>query len=162
MIYQGVDYSDRLEVSNCGSIRNSNTGHVYKLHLNKSTGYFAVVISLGSRDNKKLFKSHKAVAETFIPNPLNLPIVNHKDGVKTNCFVDNLEWCTYSYNTKHSIENKLYVAKKGIFSPLSKLPYEIKMFIRYHYIPRDHIFGARALGRELNVCHSTIIRALYD
>ena len=45
---------------------------------------------------------HGAVANTFLENPNNLPIINHKDGNKLNNCVDNLEWCSYSYNSYHS------------------------------------------------------------
>lgn len=41
---------------------------------------------------------HRLVAEVFIPNPLNLPEVNHKDEDKSNCSASNLEWCTTQYN----------------------------------------------------------------
>lgn len=61
--------------------------------------YVRVILS---RDGVvKTFLLHRLVAQHFIPNPLNLPEVNHKDGDKQNNHVSNLEWCTHSYNIKH-------------------------------------------------------------
>ena len=54
--------------------------------------------SSGIRKHRRV---HRLVAETFIPNPKNLPIVNHLDGVKDNNKVDNLEWTTISGNALH-------------------------------------------------------------
>lgn len=76
-----------------------------KKRINKQ-GYPAVDIV---DDNKVIKKSlvHRLVAEAFIPNPDNLPCVNHKDGDKHNNNVDNLEWCSYKDNTQHALKNNL-------------------------------------------------------
>ena len=59
-------------------------------------GYYQ--IGLSKNGERKLYLIHRLVAETYIPNPNNLPIVNHKDENPKNNNVDNLEWCDKSYN----------------------------------------------------------------
>lgn len=79
-------------------------GVVYDKRGNKKSqtpggkGYLTVSI-----DGKHRYV-HRLVAEYFIPNPLNLPQVNHKDGDKQNNSVNNLEWCTSGDNTRHAIK----------------------------------------------------------
>lgn len=109
MIYHGKDLGDFYLVSNTGEIKNAKTGIIRKKNINKE-GYYFVGVSLGSRDIKPVIKIHRAVAETFLKNPNNYPVINHKDGNKLNNDSKNLEFCTYSHNTIHAIENKLMTA----------------------------------------------------
>ena len=102
LIYHGEDYGDWYEVSNIGNIRNSRTHRVRKLNVLKQ-GYAFVGVSLGSRANKPLFKVHRAVAETFIPNPNNLPCIDHIDRNYLNNSVDNLRWCTQKENCNNPL-----------------------------------------------------------
>lgn len=64
-------------------------------------GYPRVGISLGNYKNKTI-KTHRLVAENFIPNPMLKSDVNHKNGIKTDNRVENLEWCTRQENIRHS------------------------------------------------------------
>lgn len=145
---------DRFEISNLGRIRNIETGRVLKQFVNRN-GYRQVSVSLGGRNNKKIFKIHKAVAETFISNPDNKPIINHKDGDKTNNNVDNLEWTTYSENIKHAFDTGL-VTKTGKIN-LRKLSDEDVRYIRESYIPNDKEFGSRALAKKFDMNKETIL-----
>lgn len=92
-----VGYEGLYEVSNTGQVINIKTGHILKQHKDKD-GYW--VLSL-KRDKYKSYFAHRLVAQAFIPNPDNLPMVNHKDEDKSNCMVDNLEWCDAKYNSTY-------------------------------------------------------------
>ncbi len=60
------------------------------------------IIVLWNNGKQKNYRVNRLVAETYIPNPDNLPEVNHKDEVKSNNNVANLEWSTHAYNTQYS------------------------------------------------------------
>lgn len=73
-------------------------GHILKQHRN-NIGYMRVHFSSnGKQVNRSV---HRIIASCFLPNPDNLPEVNHKDCDPTNNCIDNLEWCTHEYNTEY-------------------------------------------------------------
>ena len=115
MIYHGEDLGDYYLVSNTGEIKGVKTGKIRSKNINHE-GYYYVSVSLGSKDNKAYIKIHRAVAETFLDNINNYPIINHKDGNKLNNNINNLEYCTYKQNANHAVENNLmtneHVCKK--------------------------------------------------
>ena len=65
-------------------------------------GYLAFTVCV--KNKRKDITLHRALALTFIPNPENLPFINHKDGNKHNNAIYNLEWCTGSQNVKHAYD----------------------------------------------------------
>lgn len=68
-------------------------------------GYGRVRVFVDNKWREKLV--HRLVAEVFVPNKNNYPIVNHKDGNKTNNLHTNLEWCTQKQNMQHAFKNGL-------------------------------------------------------
>lgn len=64
-------------------------------------------VTLINKNNEiKYLRVHRVIAETFIPNPKKLPLVNHKDENKRNNNVSNLEWCDSKYNANYGTRNK--------------------------------------------------------
>lgn len=72
-------------------------GRVLKQYRNTVNGYLQVHVTVNDKQAVKYV--HRLVAQAFIPNPNNLPQVNHKDCDRTNNNVENLEFCTASYNS---------------------------------------------------------------
>lgn len=101
-----VGYEGLYEVSNTGlvkSLGNSvthKTPHILKVNQHGRGGYCRV--QLYKDGVSKMKGIHRLVAESFIPNPHRYPVVNHKDEDVSNNHVDNLEWCTISYNYHYS------------------------------------------------------------
>lgn len=95
----------RYEISNLGNVRKK-----IKPCLNKE-GYESVGLISDSGKRKDL-KVHRIVANLFIEKKdPNRNLVNHKDGIKNNNIVSNLEWCTAKENTRHAIENGMFNTK---------------------------------------------------
>src|SRR5690625_1865142 len=108
-------YEDCYEVSDFGRVRSVDRvietkrgpvrfrGRDISTPLN-SDGYPALMLCKAG--NKKHVKVHQLVARAFIPNPNNLPEINHIDEVKDNNHATNLEWCTHFYNMNHGTTMK--------------------------------------------------------
>ena len=87
-----VGYEGLYEVSNFGNVR-SLFRYKKQLRWDVANNRYATVQLFKNKIGKRLLV-HRLVAEAFLPNPRNLPVVNHKDENKLNNNVDNLEWCT--------------------------------------------------------------------
>lgn len=101
-------------INEFGEVKNTITGNILIGDKN-SGGYHRVTIPVNNKQTH-LFK-HKLVALLFIPNPDNLPEVNHKDGNKNNNHYSNLEWSTRTHNEReaHRIRIKEYKPYDVIF-----------------------------------------------
>lgn len=93
-----------FEISNMGRLKNKVTGRISTGNLNDS-GYMRCIL-YDKDGSRKYTKIHRLVAQAFIPNPDNLPEVNHIDGDKTNNKVTNLEWVSHKRNMEHLYETK--------------------------------------------------------
>lgn len=109
---------EMYEVSQNGNVFSRYTNKIRKPQINHQ-GYYQILL----RKNDKYYckRVSRIVAEAFIPNPNNLPEVNHINGIKTDNRLENLEWCTSSYNQIHAYSNGLQVIPKGNDNPLTKI-----------------------------------------
>lgn len=127
----------------------------------KPDGYLAVSLwdnAKHGQKKRKTFLVHRLVAETFIPNPENKPTVNHKDGVKTNNCVDNLEWATSHEQNVHSFANGLNYARKGEDANRAILDWDAVHFIRNNY-PE---YSVANLALRFNVSEPAVYAILYN
>ena len=150
-----VGYEGLYEVSNLGRVRSldryDSRNHFRKGRIMKqsycSKGYLTIDLCL-NRKNKKCLV-HRLIAQAFIPNPDNLPEINHKDEDKTNNSVENLEWCDRSYNNTYGtarIRAKETAIKNGYWTGLSEKEYNKK----YWNDHRDHLNECRRKNYQEN------------
>lgn len=122
-----VGYEGLYQISNCGKIRTvSRYVHIkhrgfegFRLVKQKEmkpyiyNRYIGVSLTKDGKSSQKLI--HRLVAEAFIPNPDNLPFINHKDENPSNNNVNNLEWCMPNYNCNYGNRNsKISNSRKGM------------------------------------------------
>ncbi|MCW6148355.1 NUMOD4 motif-containing HNH endonuclease [Lactiplantibacillus plantarum] len=136
-----------IEVSSLGRVRTldrviSNGNGMYSIkgrvlkQRNDKDGYLQVNITVDGKLTMK--KAHRLVAQTFIPNPDNLPQVNHKDCRRANNSVENLEWCDNSYNQKYRNKNGISQTE-AVGHPLFAInlaTFEVSSFHSQHEVSR--------------------------
>ena len=114
-----VGYEGLYEVSNWGRVKSLKFGKEKILKQSKNNKGYCLV-TLSKNGTHKHFQVHRLVALHFLPNPNNLPQINHKDENKTNNNVDNLEWCTNEYNHNYGTINER-ISKSLINGKCSKI-----------------------------------------
>ena len=125
----------------------SSNGKVYNFKKNRivkgsiKNGYYNVFLL------KKNNRVHRLVATIYIKNPLNKPIVNHKDGNKLNNNISNLEWVTYKENSIHAVNNNL-IKRNSKFNKIFNYDLsngkKIKDFETYYVFPNGNIYNTKS------------------
>lgn len=161
-IWRYIDgYDNRYMVSNIGRIKRMDwvgiNGGFYPekiLKVAKDPHYNIIPLINPQTKKRKNEKVHRLVALAFLEKPALKDFVNHKNGVKTDNRVENLEWCTKSENTKHSYDKLgrigAMTGRKGGLNPRAKAVYCPTLGIRFG--------GCEEAGRELGVFATTIVR----
>ena len=146
-------YNGSYAVSNYGRVKSFKykTPHIVAPYITAG-GYLQVTLYKNGKGNQILI--HRLVAEAFVPNPLNLPEVDHIYGNKLDNYFENLERVTTLENKHRAVKNGLYPV--GEDCPNAKLTNEQARFIRENYIPRDPKFSGKALAEKFNVSTEVI------
>lgn len=158
-------YEDKYQVSNYGRVRSKervvDRGKYGLLEVHaknltarqKENGY--LIVGLYSHNKGKNAYIHRLVAKAFIPNPDNLPTVNHKDGNKKHNFVSNLEWTSYSDNNKHAYNHGLTHSNKNNSHMSKKVKaYDLSGNLKYTFP------SMREAERELKLSNGTVHMAI--
>lgn len=115
-------YEGHYMIDACGNVFSLKRGKIMT-PCRSNNGYMQVHLSING--NGKSHKVHRLVAKAFIPNPYNLPQINHKDENKENNVVENLEWCTQSYNMNYHDGQKRRATNRD-YEEISKKRSEIQ------------------------------------
>lgn len=147
-----ISTSQRVRTTtNVNSVGKVMAGHpkIIKQHTN-TNGYLFVNITINGKETPKPI--HRLMAETFIPNPMKLPCINHINCDKKDNRIDNLEWCTIEYNTSHAHKNGRFPNPTGIKNASATITDEIAM----------DIFTSKLSAKELAEKYKIHFSRIYD
>ena len=149
------EYEGLYQVSNLGNIKSlrklrNGTNVILKEKLLKpgrlKYGHLSVVLT--KNRITKTFRVHRLVAEAFIPNPNNYPVINHKDENPSNNAITNLEWCTIKYNTNYGTAIQRRTESKSI--PINQYDLQGTFIKRWK--------SAKEIEDTLNYAHGSICK----
>ena len=143
-------------ISTEGEIKHKKTNKILKPKIDKD-GYLSIGLSMGARGQRKMVFIHRLVAEAFVPNPYNKPLVRHINGNKTDNKYTNLIWITEQESVINSKKSD-----KGSTSCNAKLTDMQILYCRMIYKPRDKQYGCVALAKKFGVSKSTMHYVLHD
>lgn len=148
-------YEGYYQASSFGQIKSFKRRGNWKdriLRPNRNRRYLIVNLKIPGVNTKELLV-HRLIAETFISNPENKPIVNHKNGNKHDNHVDNLEWVTYSKNNQHAFDMGL-ISKENLARSHQK---KIDQFDSNNHLIKTWR-SIKEAGENLNLSRSGISR----
>lgn len=140
-----ISFTKNYIILKDGKIKNKTTGKILRQRLNK--GYPIVDLYDGD-GNKKTFQVHRLIAEKYIPNPENLPQINHKNLVRNDNRIENLEWCTVAYNLRHARKYGKNIYTKERRQKISKAKLGIPMKEETKKKLSDYWSGGRIAGKN--------------
>ena len=123
------EYEGLYQVSNYGRVLSTRKKHLIMKLKDNGHGYFLVGLWKNKKCKNKYI--HRLVAESYIPNLENNSQVNHKDGIKSNNHVENIEWCNQSQNNKHAyklgLRSPVGFCTPGSIDPKRKAVYKLSL-----------------------------------
>ena len=122
--WRKIEGYDNYSVSNYGDVMNDYTGHIFKPKL--KNGYVRVALSKNKKV-KSLFV-HVLMGKAFIPNPDNLPQINHKNQIRNDNRIDNLEWST-NINNSQSKNKTCQIGCVSSYKKNGKIYYKAKVTV---------------------------------